>query len=328
MPKEQVTAEAVTQAVMHRITTGQFAPGDHLPSVRKLADEIGSNRNTVNKAYQMLCDLGIIEINERGRKGFSIKRGMQTGTKSKNELLEYFHQQSVELVWQGMAAGMSADEMREQLRTVVEEVFGQGVVNLIFFECNDYDTTEMGRQLNSALQMPVEFKNLSSFYKDIPAVMRKYDLIITTYHHLAEIIESLGKLGFPPGKVVGIDTRLTAETMLRIARFPKTKIGVVCTNQNTAHMLKHIFYGYHSEWDIEAITLDDPEAVKALAQKSDHFIVTHTSVDEVIALTHRSPDVVVNFEIDEQSVAFLNQRIHQVRMEKKEPLHLETNNEA
>lgn len=321
MSKEQVTAEAVTQAVLHRITTGQFAPGDHLPPVRKLAEEIGSNRNTVNKAYQMLCELGIIESTDSGRRGYTVKRAVQIGTKPKSELLSYIYQQSVELVWQGMAAGLPADEMMEQLRTAVDEVYGHSALELIFFECNDYDTNEMGRRLNEVLKMPVEYKNLSFFYKNPAAVITKYDLIITTYHHLAEITEEINRLGFPQGKVVGIDTRLTADTMLRIARFPKTKIGVVCTNQNTAHMLKHILYGYHPEWDIEAITADDAEAVLTLARTRDHFIVTHTSAEEVTALTGRTPDVVVNFQIDEQSVAFLNQRIHQIRTDKMQPLN-------
>lgn len=324
MAKEQVTAEAVTQAILHRITTGQIVPGDRLPPVRKLAEEIGSNRNTVNKAYQMLFDLGIIESAESGRRGYSMRRGAQAGSKPKSELLNYFYQQLVELVWQGMAAGIPSEDMQEQWNTAVSEVFGQSEVALTFYECNDHDTVEMGRRLMEVLEMPVEYNNLSHFYKNPSAIIKKFDLIITTYHHLAEITETIRSLGFPPGKVVGIDTRLTAETMLRIARFPKTRIGVVCTNQNTAHMLKHVLYGYHPEWEIEATTTEDTRAVQALAESVDHFIVTHTSVEEVKALTGRAPDVVVNFQIDEQSIAFLNQRIYQIRMDKMKPMLGET----
>jgi GntR family transcriptional regulator len=178
----------------------------------------------------------------------------------------------------------------------------------------------MGRRLNEVLDMPVEYKNLSFFYKSPAAVIKKFDLLITTYHHLAEITAMLSQLDFPPGKVVGIDTRLAPETMLRIARFPCSKIGVVCTNQTTAHMLKHVLYGYHPEWDIQAYTVEEPEAVKALAKDCDHFIVTHTSAEEVTTMTGRTPDVVVNFQIDEQSIAFLNQRIHQIRIDKMKPV--------
>jgi len=316
MPKDQVTAEAVTQAIMQRITTGQLAPGDRLPPVRKLAEELGSNRNTVNKAYQMLLELGILKSNASGRKGYTVKRAATAGSKPKSELLDYFYRQSVELAWQEMAAGVSSREMFDLWETAIAEVFGHSQVESIFYECNDHDTIEMGRRLIEVLGMPVEYRNLPHFYENPAAILKRYDLVITTYHHLAEITETIHRLGFPPEKVVGIDTRLTPDSLLRLARFPKTRIGVVCTNENTAHMLKHTLTGYRAEWDIEAISVDAPERVKRLAQTSDHFVVTHTSADEVKALTGRTPDVIVNFQIDDQSVAFLNQRIHQIRREK------------
>jgi len=317
MAKEPVTAEAISRAIIQRITTGQYAPGERLLSVRKLAEEIGSNRNTVNKAYQMLCDLGMIETNQVGRKGYTVKSVGLAGYKTKSELLDYFSHHSVEMVWQGMAAGLTSAEMFDQLQNAVNEVFGHSKLDLIFFECNDYDTQEMGKRLNEVLKMPVDYRNLPDFYKNPPALITKYDLIITTYHHLAEINTTIDQLGFPPSKVVGIDTRLTADSMLKIARFPHTKIGVVCTNQNTAHMIKHILYGYHPEWEIEALMVEDNhEAILSLSQTSDHIIVTHTSAEEFTALTGRQPDVLVNFQIDEQSIAFLHQRIHQIRMAK------------
>jgi GntR family transcriptional regulator len=108
--------------------------------------------------------------------------------------------------------------------------------------------------------------------------------------------------------------------MLRVARLPNPRIGLVCTVQNTVHMLKHIFYGYHPEWEIEATWLDQPETIQEIARKSDHLIVTHTCAAEVTALTGRSPDVVVNFQIDEQSIAYLRQRSYEIQMEKMKPL--------
>ncbi len=39
--------------------------GDQLPSVRRLADEIGINMHTVNKAYALLRDEGFIHLDQR-----------------------------------------------------------------------------------------------------------------------------------------------------------------------------------------------------------------------------------------------------------------------
>jgi GntR family transcriptional regulator len=324
MAKDLVTTEEVMQAILHRITTGNYAPGDRLPSVRKLAQEIGSNRNTVHKAYQMLLELGVIEINASGRRGFSVKHGVQIGKKTRNDLLDYFYQQSVNLVWQGMASGIQSDEILEQLKAAVGEVYRYNEVQLIFLECNDHDATEMGRSLIGALGMPVEYKVLDEFYPNFATIIKNYDLIITTYHHLAEISEAMEDHGEPAEKVIGIETRPTPETMLKVARLSNPHIGLVCTIRPTTHMLKHIFYGYHPEWEIEATALDQSEIVKEIARKCDHLIVTHTCAAEVAALTGRYPDVVVDFQIDEQSITYVKQRIFQVQMDKMKPLQVLT----
>ena len=51
---------------MHLISTGYFKPGDKLPTVRGLAQDISINYNTVNKAYLSLVSDGILE-STRGR---------------------------------------------------------------------------------------------------------------------------------------------------------------------------------------------------------------------------------------------------------------------
>ena len=44
------------------IATSQFHEGDSLPSVRQLADTIGINMHTVNKAYTVLKNLSSTRI--------------------------------------------------------------------------------------------------------------------------------------------------------------------------------------------------------------------------------------------------------------------------
>lgn len=47
------------------IATDQFREGDSLPSVRQLADNIGINMHTVNKAYSVLKQEGYIKLDRR-----------------------------------------------------------------------------------------------------------------------------------------------------------------------------------------------------------------------------------------------------------------------
>lgn len=48
------------------IAKGEYSEGDSLPSVRQLAEEIGINMHTVNKAYGVLKQEGLIRL-DRGR---------------------------------------------------------------------------------------------------------------------------------------------------------------------------------------------------------------------------------------------------------------------
>ncbi len=47
------------------IATSQFHEGDSLPSVRQLADTIGINMHTVNKAYTVLRQEGYVKVDRR-----------------------------------------------------------------------------------------------------------------------------------------------------------------------------------------------------------------------------------------------------------------------
>ena len=47
------------------IATAQFREGDSLPSVRQLADLVGINMHTVNKAYTVLRQEGFVKVDRR-----------------------------------------------------------------------------------------------------------------------------------------------------------------------------------------------------------------------------------------------------------------------
>ena len=64
---EAIYIQLRNQIVMG-IATSQLTVGDSLPSVRQLADNIGINMHTVNKAYSVLRQEGILSwIGEKGR---------------------------------------------------------------------------------------------------------------------------------------------------------------------------------------------------------------------------------------------------------------------
>ncbi len=61
---EAIYTQLMNQIIMG-IATSQLQEGDSLPSVRQLADRIGINMHTVNKAYSILRQEGYITIDRR-----------------------------------------------------------------------------------------------------------------------------------------------------------------------------------------------------------------------------------------------------------------------
>lgn len=61
--------EAIYLQLCHQIILGiamqRIREGDSLPSVRSLADEIGINMHTVNKAYRILREEGYLQLDRR-----------------------------------------------------------------------------------------------------------------------------------------------------------------------------------------------------------------------------------------------------------------------
>ena len=54
----------LVEQVKHAIEIGALRPGDQLPSIRPLAEELVINANTVAKAYRELESEGVIELRQ------------------------------------------------------------------------------------------------------------------------------------------------------------------------------------------------------------------------------------------------------------------------
>lgn len=62
---EEAIYMQLTNQIILGIATSRLKEGDPLPSVRQLADTIGINMHTVNKAYSLLRQEGFVTIDRR-----------------------------------------------------------------------------------------------------------------------------------------------------------------------------------------------------------------------------------------------------------------------
>ncbi len=76
----------IAEQVKHAAASGALRPGDGLPSIRALAEDLRINRNTVAKAYGQLEHEGIVE-NQQGRGAFISSRPSPFGKAVRNGIL-------------------------------------------------------------------------------------------------------------------------------------------------------------------------------------------------------------------------------------------------
>ena len=98
--------------IIRGIATEMLHEGDSLPSVRQLADEIGINMHTVNKAYAVLRQEGFLRLDRR--RGAVVALDMDK-LRALNEMKE-----SLALV---VARGICRDVGRNEVHALVDEIF-------------------------------------------------------------------------------------------------------------------------------------------------------------------------------------------------------------
>ena len=96
------------------IATSQFREGDSLPSVRHLADTIGINMHTVNKAYTVLKQEGFVKVDRR--KGAVIAIDID-----KIRTMDEIRRELMVIIAKGSCKNIS----REEFHMLIDEIYGK-----------------------------------------------------------------------------------------------------------------------------------------------------------------------------------------------------------
>lgn len=97
----------------------ELLPGEGLPSVRSLAGDIGINMHTVNKAYKLLVEEGVLV---QQKKGFMVNPTMKIKMQEKE--LALYRERLEELIIDTHIFAISEEEiekMRESIEKMLKE---------------------------------------------------------------------------------------------------------------------------------------------------------------------------------------------------------------
>ena len=110
---EAIYVQLQNQIIMG-IATEMIKEGDTLPSVRRLADNIGINMHTVNKAYSILKQEGFIQLDRRRGAVIAIDVDKARALLKLEEQLRNL-----------LAKGCCKNITREEVHTLVDEIFDE-----------------------------------------------------------------------------------------------------------------------------------------------------------------------------------------------------------
>ncbi len=103
--------------IIFGIATSHFREGDSLPSVRQLAETVGINMHTVNKAYTVLKQEGYVKVDRR--KGAVIAVDMD-----KLKMMSELKKELQVMIARGSCKNITKDEFHALINEIYKEYGG------------------------------------------------------------------------------------------------------------------------------------------------------------------------------------------------------------
>ena len=104
----------IKNQVIEGIARGEIENEEEMPSVRALAEDIGVNMHTVNKAYTLLKDEGYIKIDRR--KGAVVALNL-------NQSMDKFKENLNENLYYYMAECFNRGLSKDEIKAYIDKVF-------------------------------------------------------------------------------------------------------------------------------------------------------------------------------------------------------------
>ena len=108
----------IVDGIRAHLVEGVFRPGDSLPSVRRLAGDLGLHFNTVAQAYRELAAEGWLEVS-RGRSARVVERNARRPNPA---AANRFRSRIRSLVAEAIADGIAGRTISGELRTLAEKM--------------------------------------------------------------------------------------------------------------------------------------------------------------------------------------------------------------
>ncbi len=111
---DEAIYQQLCNQIIFAIATEQLREGEYLPSVRELADTIGINMHTVNKAYALLRSQGYLQVDRRRGALVCIDMNQVQATLELREKMRVL-----------LAQAICKNVAREDVHQIVDEIYNE-----------------------------------------------------------------------------------------------------------------------------------------------------------------------------------------------------------
>ncbi|GAB4426767.1 MAG: hypothetical protein OHK0015_08010 [Chloroflexi bacterium OHK40] len=296
--QRDLRAHDLERLVEEQIRAGVYEEGARLPTVRELAQRYHVNKNTAARAYQALERRGLIAM-ARGRGAF-VRPPPDPGAT--------WQQRIEQLIQEARQIGVSRPQLLDAMSHMIERIYGPEPPRVLFVECNRQDLESLGSELSAITGSPMELALLDDALRSAGALVRRYDLLVTTFQHLGQLRQATP--ADARSQVVGVHVLPTHDSLLELARLHVATFGLVCDTPSTIESLSHMIATYNPTATVLPTLIDDEAQLRQVIARADAIVVTRSCLARLSARAIAQPIVTVVFTIDQQSIDFLRRRLH------------------
>jgi DNA-binding transcriptional regulator YhcF (GntR family) len=291
MSSQVPSVDEVYVALLERVGAGIFEIGGKLPSCRVLAEELGSNPSTVNRAIRRMARHGLVRTEPR-RGSFLVNAGAAPEL-GRDEVEKAVR----DAVLTARRSGLGLARIRELFESALA-VGSLGVGTVAFVECNRTDLDRMATLVENttgvALQ-PVLIDELN------PGWESEFQVVATPMFHLADLLEVSDDLD----RVVELSFIPSASVLRQLSTLsPSLTVAVAAPTKRGLERMRALVSQYYGG----RILTPDLEADSPFAGVD---VVVHPGAIDLSALEVGEPGrkIVIDWELDPTSAATFASRV-------------------
>ncbi|MEN9229584.1 MAG: GntR family transcriptional regulator [Thermostichus sp. DG02_5_bins_236] len=272
------------------IACGQFPPGRRLPSTRQLAMQTGLHRNTINKVYHQLEEMGLVET--RAASGIYVSGSARQVANASRVLSQDLDKskQALQEVRLGIdhlqQQGFSLEQVRDLLQAEIDWRLRCSAQVLVCVPSRDLGTGElMTQQIQQALGIGVQLVPL----EDLATVLEQlHSGTVVTIRYFLSAVEAIAQ---PYGaRVLPIEVSDYAKEIDLVRQLPpQACLGLVSISTALLEVAEVVVHSLRGE-DLLVLTavISDTERVGSILRRAHTLICDVASHSTLRALLRQA----------------------------------------